>query len=120
METDKSTYLDLDVINNLKELGGEDGDAFFKEIIGLYNDQYPELFKNIKANAILKEPLKLSQAAHALKGASLNIGAKEIASICKDIELSGKNNDLNNISEKIYQLEAKYSETMKIISDLIK
>ena len=120
METDKSSYLDLDVINNLKELGGEEGDAFFKEIIDLYNDQYPGLFKNIKANAILKEPLKLSQAAHALKGASLNIGAKQIASICKEIELQGKNNDLNGISEKIFLLEEKYNETMKIIGEIIK
>ena len=115
-----NVLLDFDVINSLKELGGDEGDAFLKEIIDLYDNQYPELFNNIRINASLRDPLKLSQAAHALKGASLNIGAKELDAVCKEIEINGKENNLQPIPDMIYLLEEIHKETMKAIKEIIR
>lgn len=111
--------IDSSIIQNIIELGGEDGKDFLKEIIELYIGQYPELLEGIKDNAQKNENVPMWQSAHALKGASLNIGAKEIASICKEIEMKGKANEMGNIQELIAKLENIYPLTINELKKLI-
>ncbi len=111
--------IDSSIIQNIIELGGEDGKGFLKEIIELYIGQYPELLESIKENAQKNENVPMWQSAHALKGASLNIGAKEIASICKEIEMKGKANEIEKIPELINKLENVYPLTINELKKLI-
>ncbi len=111
MSNSKEDLIDFDIVQSLKELGGDDGDEFFKEIIDLYKDQYPKLLLQIK-NYLSKEDYdNLSKSAHALKGASLNIGAKELASICKTIEINAKSDIREGYNELIVNLETIHSLT---------
>ncbi len=119
MEYTKDDLIDFSMVQNLIELGGEDGKGFLKEIIGLYIEQYPELFNKIKSCALNNEIVEMYQSAHALKGASLNIGAKEISSLCKQIELKGKANDMSGIPELIKTLEIAYPLTINELNKFI-
>ena len=118
MENIKDNLIDFTIIQNLIDLGGDDGKDFLKEIVDLYVQQYPELYCGIKNGAETNQPVEMYQSAHALKGASLNIGAKEIASICKQIELKGKANDMNQIPELIISLENIYPVTIDELKKL--
>jgi|WetSurMetagenome_2_1015567.scaffolds.fasta_scaffold690974_2 HPt (histidine-containing phosphotransfer) domain-containing protein len=120
MNTEKHLFLDFDVINNLKELGGDDPLSFLKEIVVLYNDQFPVLLNNLKTNLFEKDNMKLSQTAHALKGASLNIGAKETAALCKEIESKCNENAFDEISGLIIKLEQVQKDTMDALDELYK
>jgi HPt (histidine-containing phosphotransfer) domain-containing protein len=102
---------DEEIIKSLKELGGEEGDNFFKEIIEIYLQQAPSLMDDIKSSASKLDFVKLDQSAHALKGASLNIGAKLFANICKMLEFKGKEKDGNNLGELLIDLENIYVKT---------
>jgi HPt (histidine-containing phosphotransfer) domain-containing protein len=114
----KEDLVDFAIVDNLIELGGDDGKGFLKEIIDLYIQQYPELFESIKTSAGKNESVTMYQSAHALKGASLNIGAKELASICKQIELKGKAGDMSQIPELIEVLDKVYPLTMAELNKL--
>jgi HPt (histidine-containing phosphotransfer) domain-containing protein len=103
MEYSKEVLLDMNIIQNLKELGGEDD--FFKEILDLYCDQYPELYTNIQDSYAIKNYDSLSKYAHALKGASLNIGAKELAEICKSVEINSKNGYYDGLDSLIQKID---------------
>ena len=105
---DKEELLDFNIIQGLKDLGGDDEQSFLTEVIGLYLEQAPGLMDNIKKYYYENEALKMSQEAHSLKGASLNIGAKKLSEICKSIELKGKANDMDGISEIIKELDKVY------------
>jgi HPt (histidine-containing phosphotransfer) domain-containing protein len=115
----REDLIDLAIIDNLIDLGGDDGKDFLKEIIDLYIQQYPELFESIKSSSEKNEAVIMFQSAHALKGASLNIGAKELASLCKQIELKGKAGDMTQIPELIETLEKAYPLTMAELHKLI-
>jgi HPt (histidine-containing phosphotransfer) domain-containing protein len=117
MEYSKENLLDMSIIQGLKEMNDEDND-FFKEIIDLYNEQYPELYQKIVANANSKDLNNLSKTAHALKGASLNIGAKELANICKTVEINSKNGISEGSDELISQIQVVYKLTMDAMSSL--
>lgn len=114
----KEDLLDLDIIQGLKELGGDDGDEFLKEILDLYSEQYPILLSQIKEYLGKSDYINLSKSAHALKGASLNIGAKEIASICKLIEINSKSGILDGYKELIANLESVHSLTFAEFSKI--
>ncbi len=116
MESENEQLLDLNIIQGLKEL--DDDDSFFKEIIELYNEQYPGIIENIKSSYNSRNLEALSKAAHALKGASLNIGAKELAAVCKTIELNSKNKEEDGLDILISKLDSLYGKTMTEIEKL--
>ncbi len=114
----KEDLIDSTIIDNLIDLGGDDGKGFLKEIIDLYIQQYPELFGSIKSSALKNDNVTMYQSAHALKGASLNIGAKELASVYKKIELKGEEGDMSQIPELIELLEKVYPLTIEELNKL--
>lgn len=118
MEYTKDNLIDFTMVQNLVELGGDDGKEFLKEIVDLYIAQYPELFSSMKNSSLKNDNVQMYQSAHTLKGASLNIGAKEIASLCKQIELKGKENDMEQIPELINTLEVVYPLTINELKKL--
>ncbi|MCX6165937.1 MAG: hypothetical protein NTU73_13915 [Ignavibacteriae bacterium] len=52
MEYTKDSLIDFSMVQNLIDLGGDDGKEFLKEIIDLYVEQYPELFNSIKSSSL--------------------------------------------------------------------
>ncbi len=116
MDNNQINLLDIEVINGLKELG----DEFLKEIFNLYFEQYPSLYQNIIDNFSQDNFVELSKAAHALKGASLNIGAKKIANICQDIENMVKENNTENLNtDLIVRIHETYLDTASEINRLL-
>ena len=105
--------VDIDVINGLKELGEGDDSSFFEEIVNLYEDQAQELIDAISRLYSTGEYLEMGKTAHTLKGASLNVGAKLFAEMCKKIEMAGKNSDLNGVEDNINELSKINQITIK-------
>lgn len=116
MDINKEQLLDLNIIQGLKELS--DDDSFFLEIIDLYKEQYPQILSNIKTSFKSNDLDGLSKASHALKGASLNIGAKELAAVCKTLELNSKNGINEGLGDLIDQVEDLYLQTIQEIEKL--
>jgi len=119
MDSEMTEILDMNIIQNLKDLGGENDSSFLKEVIDLYLDQAPGLLNDIKNAAKDKNPLKMSQSAHALKGASLNIGAKKFSEVCKTLEFKGKNNDLENVNSLLTEMDESYLITSDVLRKLV-
>lgn len=117
MEYTKEDLLDLSIIQGLKEMNDDEND-FFKEILDLYNEQFPELYNKIVQTARNNDLESLSKNAHALKGASLNIGAKELAGICKTIELNSKNGISEGTDDLIEKIQQVYKITLDAMNSL--
>ena len=92
MKYTKEDLLDFNIIQNLQDMDSDGSNSFLKEIIDLYKSQYPELIRNISDAILNNDPPALAKASHTLKGASLNIGAREIADLSKKMEMNAKEN----------------------------
>ena len=119
MDSEMTEILDMNIIQNLKDLGGENDSSFLKEVIDLYLDQAPGLLNDIKTAARDKNSLKMSQSAHALKGASLNIGAKKFSEVCKELEFKGKENNLEDVDKLLKELDKSYIITSDELRKLV-
>lgn len=112
-----SDILDYSIIQGLKELGDDEED-FFKEVVELYIEQAPSLINEIKTFAFSADAENMGRAAHTLKGASLNVGAKKFAEVCKSIELDGKDGILSNVAEHLKNLDSQYEISKQALLDV--
>jgi HPt (histidine-containing phosphotransfer) domain-containing protein len=76
--------IDRSIIDDLKELGGDW--SFVVDLIDIYVDDSKQRVSSL-AGAIERGDIDaVEKLAHALKSASANVGAKQLAETCKDVE----------------------------------
>lgn len=79
----------------------------------MFLDQSPAIINEINEHQQVGDVTKMWQAAHKLKGSSLNLGAKHLAELCKEIELKGKSGVLNGVKSLTSQLNDVFEQTKK-------
>jgi HPt (histidine-containing phosphotransfer) domain-containing protein len=88
-----------------------DGDPdFLAEIVNLFLDTYPELLSDIQNAITQKDAVVLRRAAHTLKGAVANFGAKTVVEQAKAIEMMGKDSDFESASRAMPGLRLRLEE----------
>ncbi|MGZ5476337.1 MAG: Hpt domain-containing protein [Thermoanaerobaculia bacterium] len=80
-----AAVFDPTVIDGLRELGDGD-DAFLADLFVTYLDQAEGILGRLREALAFEDRKAFSRAAHALAGASLNLGASSVAGICRGIE----------------------------------
>ncbi len=85
--------------------------TFFEDVIIRYK-RLEEWIKSKNLDKIINE-------AHTIKGASSSIGAVKIAEEALAIELSGKHNDIENILQRLQNLEMLISDTKQIVDEYL-
>jgi two-component system sensor histidine kinase/response regulator len=84
-----------------------DGDAdFLAEIVNLFLQTYPALLSEIDNAVSTKDALALGRAAHTMKGAVANFGAKGVVDQAKALEMMGKSGDLACANDAAQSLRA--------------
>ncbi|MBS1515866.1 MAG: response regulator [Bacteroidetes bacterium] len=102
------SFLDMDVISGLKEIGDS---SFLNDMVKLYIDQSSEIINNLRECAVKSDFEKVYLDTHSLKGSSLNLGAKEIAELCRQIETKIKENDTPGLMYLVKELEKTFEST---------
>ena len=93
-----STPVDVDNLNMLKELIGDD----LKEILNAYLSTAPGLLNQIENAILSKNSEDLRLHAHSLKGSSANIGAHPLSQVSATLEQMGKDNDIGPQAEQTF------------------
>jgi two-component system sensor histidine kinase/response regulator len=79
-------------IRALQQPGGPD---LLDQVIGLYMDSSQSLLEQVRAGIAQADARTVTEAAHALKSSSANLGATSLAEIAKQLEMSGREADLS-------------------------
>ncbi len=103
--------LNRNTINNIRALQREGAPDILEKIVGLYLDNSSNIIVEIQQSVEQRDAKKIRNAAHSLKSSSANLGADSLAELCKEMELLGKDNQLENIDQKYDQLKLKYEVT---------
>ncbi|MDM8565416.1 response regulator [Candidatus Halobeggiatoa sp. HSG11] len=88
-----------------------------KWIIELYLKELPTYLMTLKQAIDLQDSETIYSAAHKFKGASAILGAKQIVDLCKNLEMLGKNNQLDNVQKIMTQLEAECKQLEVILQE---
>ncbi len=115
-EGDLPSALDPETIALLRDEIGMD---VLVELSQLFLEETESAVAEIQAASDEFDPERLRKAAHSLKGASLNMGARQLANVCKIIEQRGKDVELEGMNSLVHQMKINYqlvcAELKKII-----
>ena len=103
--------IDQDAMSRLKEINDKVDPEFLEKVIGMFFEQAPQLVEEIRSHELKNEWELLGQKAHKLKGTSLNLGARILAEVSKQLEIKGRNKDITNIGDLVEELAQIYKLT---------
>jgi HPt (histidine-containing phosphotransfer) domain-containing protein len=118
MQDDKSERaLCQKTLQDLRELGSAAGASFFPELLQGFERDAAERIATLRSAVAGGETGRLRAEAHALKGASLTIGASGMAEICRKLEHLGTKQTLEGAPEELARLEREFSRVKDEIEE---
>ena len=113
--TDIVSVLNQNTLGNIRSLQRDGTADILEKIIGLYLENSTNIISELLSAIEEMDAKRIRSAAHSLKSSSANVGADNLAEICKKMELLGKNNQLENIVPFYNQLVNEYEATCKAL-----
>lgn len=108
----EKSLLDQTRLDMIRSLQRPERPNVLKKIIGLYQQNSPPLLRAIHDAVISGDYVTLCESAHSLKTASANVGAINLAAICKELEDIGLNKKAGASKELIGKLEESFQEVL--------
>lgn len=102
--------------------------ALLGELKTLLDDDFPDLIETFLADARIRvrelettlasgDTDALRQAAHTFKGSSLNVGAWQIAELCRELEALARSARTQGASDLVERIESALSRVEQLLRD---
>ncbi|MBD2435706.1 PAS domain S-box protein [Nostoc sp. FACHB-110] len=101
--------IDEKVLQSLCQMVAGDRRALV-ELMLCYLAEAPKLVEEIRASVVNQDAQTLWQTAHKLKSSSASLGAINLAQLCKQLEIHGKNNTLIECADICTQVQQEYEQ----------
>ena len=89
---------------------------FLSEIVQLFFDDYPGMLADIRESVVRSDSTALESAAHALKGAVGNFGAKHAHAAALDLEVLGRNGILTEAQDAYTKLDNEIDRLQRALA----
>jgi histidine phosphotransfer protein HptB len=114
-----SATIDPQAIANLRALNPTDGDAFLREITGIFLEDTPQRIAELDQSLLVGDVSKFTRAAHSIKGSSSNLGAMSLRAVAEKLEHQARTEGLSNVEFLITQLKTEFGRTQEALSGLL-
>jgi HPt (histidine-containing phosphotransfer) domain-containing protein len=106
----ETRVLDMNVIAELKQLGGEEEPGLFAELIGLFLEDAQAHLETLGDALERADAGVLERAAHTLKSSCGNVGAVGLARTCFQLEQLGRSARLDGAEELLAAALREFEE----------
>ncbi|MDJ0796071.1 MAG: response regulator [Calothrix sp. MO_167.B12] len=111
-----SPAIDVTVLQSLSQMAGEEALMIITELIDSYLADASLRVAAMSTAIKQGDAASLYQAAHALKSASANVGANNLADLCKELEALSRGGTTNGAAEIFSQLKKEYEDVKSALS----
>ncbi len=112
----KNHYLDKTILNDLRDIMGNDFEPLIHAFIRDADQRLAHLQDAFKSG----QAEKLRRSAHMFKGSCLNVGAKKLSGSCRDIENLARDGDVEEAEVMIASLENDLGASKQALIDYLK
>jgi HPt (histidine-containing phosphotransfer) domain-containing protein len=105
-------------LTRLTEIFGDDTPSLVN-IFTLYIDEGTERMPDLGRAIEARDATKSYKLAHAINGASANVGANRVQGVANSIELKGRACDLSGVDEAYGRLQIEFDATKNFLNDYI-
>jgi HPt (histidine-containing phosphotransfer) domain-containing protein len=110
--------LEQAMLDRIQKLGLKTDPNFVLELIDSYSPLFERLHTALLDSHSKKDRSKIHYAAHSLKGAGLNIGAIDLAHVCRTIEELSEKADFETIDLHLRVLDAELQKTIQALRSM--
>lgn len=103
-----------ETIEQLKQLLGDE----FSVLVNAFEQDNRQHLESIEQLIEDDDAEQVSRQVHSIKGASSNLGAIELASVCQQLEAQAKAGDLSNAKELLAQIRIEFDKAVKILHEV--
>jgi HPt (histidine-containing phosphotransfer) domain-containing protein len=114
-----SSVIDPQAIENLRELNLDDGDAFLREITGIFLDDTPQRIAELEQSLVSGDNATFIRAAHSIKGSSANLGALILRAAAEKLEHESKVNGLGSVGPLLEAVKTEFGRAQVALSVLV-
>jgi len=107
--------LETAMLDRIRQLGLETDPDFVLEFIDSYAPLFERLHNSLLESHSKKDRSKIQYAAHSLKGASLNIGAADLAAVSRAIEDLSEQAEFATIDPLLQVLDVELKKTTQAL-----
>jgi CheY-like chemotaxis protein/HPt (histidine-containing phosphotransfer) domain-containing protein len=107
--------LDPAVIDSLKELADEGDPELFQDLVELFLRDTPGRLDGMREACTAGDARALEAAAHSLKSSCGNMGAMSLATVCRQLEQAGRENQLESVPGLIARTESEYERVQSAL-----
>ena len=112
---DQSSPIDPDVIQSLKDLGGEDEPELFRELVGMFLRDTPPRLEALGQALESGDAGELERVAHAMKSSCGNLGAVVMAELCYQIEMVGREGALDSAPGLVQRSNEEFKRVIEAL-----
>jgi signal transduction histidine kinase/CheY-like chemotaxis protein/HPt (histidine-containing phosphotransfer) domain-containing protein len=110
-----AAVLNDSALAQIRALQQPGGPNLLDKVIALYMDSSQSLLEKVRDGLAAGDARTLSEAAHALKSSSANVGATSLAEIARQLEASGREADLSRaqlLAERLFHEHRRVVEAL--------
>jgi signal transduction histidine kinase/DNA-binding response OmpR family regulator/HPt (histidine-containing phosphotransfer) domain-containing protein len=101
----QASAIDRKAIDNIRALGKPN---LLDRIIMLFCDDTPKLLASMRQAAAQKDAKTLASAAHRLKSSSANVGALQLAALCVQTEMLGRDSHTDRARALVAEMHVEF------------
>lgn len=109
----------LEIIDWKRGLAAADGDStLLHDLLRIFANEAPAALDKLRSAVEMKDGAAIERAAHTLKGAVSNFGAEAVVQAALNIEIMGRQRDLEHAEEAFRSVEQKIRRVLAAIETL--
>ncbi|AKD01858.1 PAS domain S-box protein [Pontibacter korlensis] len=114
--SDDTPIIDIEVVEQLKQIGGED---FTKQLYTEFEEEAAGLIEEAKKELDVQHYKGILSTLHQLKGTGFTLGINPLAELAKQLEHDIKHDNLEHVSQNFSKLQTQYDNYKKTYKDII-
>ena len=101
-------------LNNIRALSG--GEALLARVIIAWLDEAPLTLAALREAVARKDADVVQAQAHKFKSSNANLGAEHLADLCLQLELLGREGQVDNTVRRLVEIEAEYEHVARVLN----
>ncbi len=112
---DEGTLLDVNTINGIRALQNPQSPNILEQLLEIYRSSSPELIKKLDLSIQDGSCESIREAAHSLKSASGNIGARKIFELSAKLEEMGRDKEIDGTRKLLEEIERYFPKIYELL-----
>ncbi|MDH5617428.1 MAG: ATP-binding protein [Gammaproteobacteria bacterium] len=111
-----TSAVDHSVLVQLDEISRDGKGGLANRVVEAFLGSSSDLMAQIRDAITAQDGRNVHTSAHALKGCSMNVGARNLAELCRAVETAGRENDFSAVHEQWQLMRTEYAAVVAALT----